>query len=145
MTGEHWVAVDTSVAIPLLVASHQAHAAVASWATGRTLRLSGHALVETYSVLTRLPGDARVAPADAVLLIDDNFPEHLAFPSDRAGQVHREFARHGVSGGASYDGMVALASRENDATLATRDARARSTYEAIGARVEVIVDTGGPK
>ena len=57
-------AVDTSVAVPLLVASHQAHGAVHSWARGRELSLSGHALAETYAVLTRLPGDARVSPAD---------------------------------------------------------------------------------
>jgi hypothetical protein len=37
--------------------------------------------------------------------------------------------------------MVALTARHHDATLVTRDARARSTYEAVGARVEVIVDT----
>lgn len=139
MTGEPRLAVDTSVAIPLLVASHQAHAGVASWATGRALSLSGHALVETYSVLTRLPGDARVTPADAVQLIDDNFPEHLALPSDRVAAIHRELARHGVSGGASYDGMVGLAARDHGAILATRDARARSTYEAMGVLVEVIV------
>lgn len=67
-------AIDTSVAVPLLVCSHQCHAPVALWARGRTLSLCGHALAETYSVLTRLPGDARLAPADAVALIDENFP-----------------------------------------------------------------------
>ena len=42
-----------------------------------------------------------------------------------------------MSGGAVYDAMVALAAVENEATLATRDVRARSTYEAVGARVVV--------
>lgn len=138
MTSTPRLFVDTSVAIPLIVASHEAHHAVASWARGRALGLGGHALVETYSVLTRLPGDARVAPEDAVLLIDDNFPEHPGLPADTSADVHRELARHRISGGATYDGLVALAAREHGAVLATRDARARSTYEAFGVRVEIV-------
>jgi predicted nucleic acid-binding protein len=125
--------------VPLLVAAHDAHRTVRSWVNGRVLGLSGHALAETYAVLTRLPGDARVSPADAVLLIDDNFVEHLMLSSDRAVAAHRELARRGVAGGATYDGLVALAAREHDAVLVTRDARARPTYEAVGARVEAIV------
>lgn len=76
------VSVDTSIAVPLLVAAHQHHQAVAAWASGWELRLSGHALAETYSVLTRLPGSSRVAPADAVVLIEDNFGDTLALSAD---------------------------------------------------------------
>ncbi|GAB91679.1 hypothetical protein GORHZ_141_00540 [Gordonia rhizosphera NBRC 16068] len=111
----------------------------------RVLSLSGHALAETYSVLTRLPGDARVSPADAVLLIDDNFEDHLALSSHGAVSAHRELARRGVAGGATYDGLVALAAREHDAVLVTRDARARPTYEALGVRVAVIAASAGPE
>ncbi len=90
------LAVDPSVAVPLLVASHEAHRVVATWAAGRSLSLSGHALAETYSLLTRLPSDARVTPADAVVLIDENFVQTLV-PS-AAQEVHREFARRGGRG-----------------------------------------------
>lgn len=135
-------AVDTSVAVPLLVASHEAHPAVASWASGRTLALSGHALAETYSVLTRLPGDARVVPADAAVLIEENFEECLALPTVRLRAVHRELARYAVAGGAVYDALVALAALEHGAVLATRDARALATYVAVGAQVEVVADAG---
>lgn len=138
MTAGPRFAVDTSVAIPLLVASHEAHESVSSWAAGRTLGLSGHALAETYSVLTRLPGDARVSPADAVLLIDDNFADTLLPSHEAAGAAHGELARCGVAGGAAHDGLVALAAREHGATLSTSDARARPTYDAVGARVEVV-------
>ena len=41
----------------------------------------------------------------------------------------------GVAGGAVYDALVALASIEHGVELATRDQRARATYEAVGARV----------
>ncbi len=46
-------------------------------------------------------------------------------------------ARHGIAGGAVYDGLVALAARANGAPPATRDAGARATYEAFGASVIV--------
>jgi toxin FitB len=132
-------AVDTSVAVPLLVTSHRQHAMVANWAKGRILGLSGHALAETYSVLTRLPGDARVDPADAVVLIDENF-ECLPLGARAARAAHREFARRGIAGGATYDGLVASAAREHGAVLVTRDVRARSTYEALGVNTEVLAD-----
>ena len=131
--------VDTSVAVPLLVESHQAHGDVSSWAMGRDLRIAGHALAETYSVLTRLPGVARVAASDAVALIDANFGETLVPSATAAREVHRELAERGIAGGATYDGLVALAAREHDAVLVTRDARARSTYEAVGVTVAVLL------
>ncbi|RFA14070.1 VapC toxin family PIN domain ribonuclease [Subtercola boreus] len=141
MTSQKRFALDTSVAVPLLLHAHSAHAAVSAWAAGRILGLSGHALIETYSVLTRLPGDSRVGAADAVTLIDDNFPELYMLSTEATSRAHRELALHGVSGGATYDGLVALAARENDAVLVTRDARARQTYEALGAAVEIIIDS----
>lgn len=60
---------------PCARALHRQHVVVAQWATGRVPAPSGHALAETCSVLTRFPGDARVDPADAVTLIDENFAE----------------------------------------------------------------------
>lgn len=132
---------DTSVAVRLLTAAHARHEAVAAWASGRELVIGGHAALETYSVLTRLPGDSRVAPADAIALLDENFGDPLVLEEDRAVDVHRELARHAVTGGAVYDGLVALAARRHAAILATRDARARSTYEALGVRIEVLADT----
>ena len=100
--------------------------------------LSGHALAETYAVLTRLPGDARVSPSDAVVLIEENFVLSVALPPDVASRAHRKLARLGISGGATYDGLVALAAHHHDLVLATRDARARPTYEAVGVPVAVI-------
>lgn len=131
--------------MPLLVAAHEAHRSVRSWVAGREVHLSGHALVETYSVLTRLPGDARLSPADAVLLIDDNFVGQVVLSADGAATAHRDLARVGISGGATYDGLVALAAREHAAVLVTRDARARPTYEAVGVRVEVIAASSAPQ
>jgi toxin FitB len=132
------VAVDTSVAVPLLVRSHQHHAEVVRWWAGQELALSGHALAETYSVLTRLPGDARLGADDAVRLLDARFTTPLVLSGGHARTVHATLSRIGIAGGAVYDAIVALAAKEHGAPLATRDARARGTYDAVGVKVIVV-------
>jgi predicted nucleic acid-binding protein len=132
------IAVDTSVAVPLLVRSHQHHADVVRWWNGQELALSGHALAETYSVLTRLPGDARLAAEDAASLLDARFAAPLVLSAAAAGKVHSTLSRLGIAGGAVYDGLVALAAAEHGVALATRDARARGTYDAVGATVILV-------
>jgi len=132
------VAVDTSVAVPLLVLSHHDHAAVVRWWDGQEIALSGHALAETYSVLTRLPGDARLAPADAALLLTSRFSPPLVLGGSRTRKLPDTLSRLGIAGGAVYDALVALAAKEHGAVLATRDARARGTYDAVGAKVIVV-------
>jgi hypothetical protein len=37
-----------------------------------------------------------------------------------------------------YDGLVALAAKEHDVALATRDARARGTYDAVGVKLILV-------
>lgn len=135
-------AVDTSVAIPLLVASHEAHSAVGKWSVAFDLCLAGHSLAETYSVLTRLPDELRVTPEDAVRLIDDLFVDVVPLKESTAAAVHHELAGYEIAGGASYDGLVALAARDAALVLATRDARALPTYEAVGTQVEVLAFSG---
>jgi toxin FitB len=132
------VAVDTSVAVPLLVRSHHHHADVVRWWAGQELALSGHALAETYSVLTRLPGDARLSAADAARLLDARFTAPLTLSGPPAQTVHATLSRLGIAGGAVYDGLVALAAKEHGVALATRDARARGTYDAVGVKVVLV-------
>ena len=55
--------VDTSVAVALTVADHEDHEATIAAVGGRRLGLSGHAVFETFSVLTRLPTPARRSAA----------------------------------------------------------------------------------
>ena len=132
------VAVDTSVAVPLLVRSHLDHASVVRWWNGQELALSGHALAETYSVLTRLPGDARLAPADAARLLNARFSPPLVLRGSRTRKLPDTLSRLGIAGGAVYDALVALAAKDHGAALATRDARARGTYDAVGVTVIVV-------
>jgi len=128
---------DTSVAVPLLVQTHDAHAAVVRWWEGREVALCGHALVETYSVLTRLPGDVRLSPPDAARLLRERLATPLLLGPDVAGAIPDLLAELGIAGGAVYDALVGLAAVEHGVDLATRDLRAKDTYETIGARVVI--------
>ena len=132
------VAVDTSVAVPLLIRSHHEHAGVVRWWNGQEIALSGHALAETYSVLTRLPGDARLSPADAARLLSARFASPLVLGSSPARKLPDTLSRLGIAGGAVYDALVALAAKQHGVALATRDARARGTYDAVGVKVIVV-------
>ena len=132
------VAVDTSVAVPLLVRSHHDHAGVVRWWGGQEVALSGHALAETYSVLTRLPGDARLAPADAARLLNARFASPLTLSRSLARKLPDTLSRLGIAGGAVYDALVAVAAVDAGIALATRDGRAQATYDRIGATVELI-------
>jgi hypothetical protein len=126
------------VAIPLLVQTHSAHGVVVAWWGGREVALSGHALAETYSVLTRLPGDLRLAPADAARLIAARFAPPLLIGKRAATRLPGVLSRAGIAGGAVYDALVGLAAVEHGCVLATRDGRAKATYETVGAQVEVV-------
>ena len=93
--------------------------------------------METYSVLTRLPGDIRVAPDDAARLLAERFAPPFLLGPEVAGRLPQVLGKLGIAGGAAYDALVALAAAEHGADLATRDGRARSTYETVGVRVLV--------
>ena len=107
------------------------------WWDGRELALCGHALAETYSVLTRLPGDLRLAPADAARLLRERFSRPIVLRPRSSELLAETLSRLGIAGGAVYDGLVALAAVDRDAPLATRDLRAKPTYESVGASVLV--------
>ena len=70
------------------------------------------------------------------------FAEVLLPTADTLAQLPTVLARLGVAGGATYDAIVALAAREHDTVLATRDERARTTYERVGARIEIAGASG---
>lgn len=132
------VALDTSVVIPYVMQSHPAHQATRRNLAGRPSVLTTHSLAESYSVLTRLPGDARTTPADAAALLAANFPESVAPDSDVLRRLPDVLAPVNIAGGAVYDALVGLAAAAADVVLLTRDARAVPTYAAVGARLEII-------
>ena len=120
--------------------AHPSHLAVRRRLASRDTALTTHSLAETYSVLTRLPGDARLAPrdGDAARLLTANFPDFVAPDVTVTYQLAEVLAPMGIAGGAVYDALVGLAAKAAGLVLVTRDARALGTYRALGARIEVV-------
>ena len=81
------LALDTSVAVPLLVQNHAAHPVITRWWNHRDVARCGHASIETYAVLTRLPGDSRLAPADAARLLREAPEGHVPAPARLSASV----------------------------------------------------------
>ncbi|KDA05181.1 ribonuclease [Microbacterium sp. CH12i] len=123
---------DTSAAIALIRDVDPAHESVSEATHGLVLGLSGHALFETFSVLTRLPGSARVQPERAAQIVERVFPRSTALPATDALRAPTTFVHAGIAGGAVYDGLVGLAARAAGITLLSCDRRAAPTYRALG-------------
>jgi predicted nucleic acid-binding protein len=123
---------DTSAAVPLLVADHPSHGQVLKQLAKRSLGLAGHAAFETYSVLTRLPAPVRRSPATVSRLIELNFPETRFLPEEAHLRLLTELADLGMAGGSAYDALVGMAAVHHSLTLASRDERAVATYRRLG-------------
>ncbi len=125
-------AVDTSVAVAALDASHASHGVCRETVQERRPRLSGHAAFETYSVLTRLPGQLAIDAPTAASIIGRVFPATCWLDAHEAAGLLARLGGIGIAGGAVYDALVGEASRVNGCTLLTRDLRARRTYDLLG-------------
>ncbi len=123
-------------------------AAFASWhenheaarrALDSGLRLIEHCALETYSVLTRLPPPHRTSGAVVRDFLETRFPQPLLRLS---AQAYKDFILglpdHGVTGGASYDALVAATAAHCSAELVTCDRRALPVYERYGIRTQLL-------
>lgn len=127
---------DTSAAIAFVQPNHKFHRAVLRRLRSHPLGLAGHAVFETYSVLTRLPPPQRLSAAQALELIQHNFPRTHQLGGRAAGNALATLERAGIAGGAIYDGLVALAAIDAGRLLVTCDRRAVRAYRSLGADFE---------
>jgi predicted nucleic acid-binding protein len=81
------------------------------------------ALIEAYSVLTRLPAPYRLSPADALRLMEANFMrpvQVVALPGEDYSAILHGAPTGGISGGRIYDAIIAAcAHTANVRTLLT--------------------------
>jgi len=131
-------AVDSSVAVAALDASHASHAVCRDAVRKHRPALAGHAAFETFSVLTRLPGQLSINAPTAREIIDAVFPSICWIGHDAATSLLQRLGVIGVSGGAVYDALIGEAARVNKRRLLTRDLRARRTYDLVGVDYELI-------
>lgn len=85
-----------------------------------------HCCLEFFSVATRLPPEFRVAPADAVTLLEEEVFARMAVhdlpPGDRLTML-RGAARDAIAGGRIYDSHIADVARASGARVVVTDNR----------------------
>lgn len=132
------IAVDTSVVVAAFASWHEGHHAAIS-VVRRKPRLPAHALVESYSVLTRLPAPHRAPPDVVAAFLSQWFASPLLVLPARA---HRALvdgaAAADLTGGMIYDALIAATARHAGALLLTRDRRAQPVYDKMGVRHELV-------
>ncbi len=132
------VAVDSSVAIAAILADHEAHALAEETLSDSDTTIA-HVAAETYSVLTRLPPTLQLAATTAAEIIDARLPSaRITLAADAHTSALTRLAEAHVSGGATYDGLIALTALEHDVELLSRDRRAARTYKALGVRFQLL-------
>ncbi|HEX7322640.1 MAG TPA: PIN domain-containing protein [Mycobacterium sp.] len=130
-SGELW-ACDTSVAVAALDPVHEAHFACRRALIEHRPALAGHAVFETYSVLTRLPLPLRLSPDQAGSVLASAFPDDCWLDAAGTSDLRDRLANLNVVGGSVYDALVGQAAVTNRRTLLTRDRRAERTYRSLG-------------
>ncbi|GFG71433.1 PIN domain-containing protein [Mycolicibacter senuensis] len=128
--GDSW-ACDTSVAVAALDSTHDAHAVCRQVRVQRRPALAGHAVFETYSVLTRLPLPLRLNAAQAALVLAKAFPAQCWLDAHATGDLFERLADLGIVGGSIYDALVGQAAATHRRILLTRDRRAERTYREL--------------
>lgn len=135
--GPRW-ACDTSVAIPAVDPTHEAHEMCRREVLARRPVLAGHAAIEAYAVLTRLPVPLRLTATAARQVLDQAFGEPCWPGRAEAMALLDDLARTEIVGGACFDALVAAAAMSDERTLMTRDRRAERTYRVLGAPYDLV-------
>lgn len=129
--------VDSSLLIPAVAPWHIEHSRADSLlARVGDLRLIGHVVLETYSWLTR--NRPRTPPQVAASLLRALPGPFLTLSADGYDRILGHVAGASVMGGAIYDALIGATALEANAHLLSRDARAASTYQAIGVDFELV-------
>jgi hypothetical protein len=124
---------------PQSTAPHLLLHAVAERTTGPAVT-AWHCCLEFYSVATRLPAEFRLAPADAVRLVEEEIFARMTvhdLPAADRLPLLRAAAADGTAGGRIYDAHIADAARACGAGVIVTDNR-RHFVAALrhGIRVE---------
>ncbi len=132
------IAVDTSVVVAAFASWHDGHRSAAE-ALARKPRIPAHVVIESFSVLTRLPAPHRSPPEVVETFLREHFPQApLSLPATALQALVRAAVAARISGGAIYDALIAETVKRAGGTLLTRDRRAVPTYERFAVRFELI-------
>lgn len=122
-------AVDTSLLVAAMLSWHENHEVARSafdHARAEGLLLPGPALIEAYSVMTRLPAPHRLSPADAHDLISKNLrgSSIIYLTGKELWKLVGQLVDSTIAGGRAYDAHIMACARKARATrLLTLNAR----------------------
>jgi len=107
------VGVDTTVIVAAVHANHPAHAEAARWLDGafttHQVVLAHHSIIESYAVLTRLPADYRLSPAEAETVLTGTLQNNsriAPFSSESVWDALHAFVGTPSAGGATHDAFI---------------------------------------
>ena len=137
------IALDSSVIVAALLGWHEKHQAAAravehALAASEGIVIPSHALFESYAVMTRLPAPHRLAPADAVRLLRENFASVriATFNSRSVWPLLQKLGSKDLAGGITYDAIILDAAADAGATeLRTLNER---DYLPLDARLRIV-------
>lgn len=136
------IALDTSVIVAGLLSWHERHAAAAralerALGSSAGVLIPAQALIESYAVMTRLPAPHRLAPADALHLLRENFGDVrvAAHGARSVFPLLTQLAGASLGGGIVYDAVILDTAADAGAdSLLTLDAR---DYERLPERIRI--------
>jgi predicted nucleic acid-binding protein len=136
------IALDSSVLIAAIMTWHTEHVP-ASAAVGKALAsregvvIPAHALLEAYSVMTRLPPPHRAGCAEVVAVLRKNFSSVAIAPFPVSGlwELLDDLAAEDLGGGITYDAAILAAAESAGATtLLTLNSR---HFERFGSEMTI--------
>ncbi|HEY4641755.1 MAG TPA: PIN domain-containing protein [Thermoanaerobaculia bacterium] len=137
------IAVDSSVIIAGVLSWHEFHErairALEKAVAGRRLLMALPVLIESYSVLTRLPAPHRLRPAVAYELLHDSFAgaRAISLSPTTAWTFLQNCVDTGTVGGRVYDAVIASAAIDAGASeLLTFNAR---DFDVFRDRIAIVV------
>jgi predicted nucleic acid-binding protein len=130
------IGVDSSVLIAGVHANHPHHAVAAAWLIQNIplhdLMVAHHSILESYAVLTRLPGELRLNGAEAKQLLESTIRTNMKVAEFHASSIWDcidSMVLHSAIGGHSYDVFSAeILSRSGAEAIATFNDRHFSEF-----------------
>lgn len=130
------IGVDSSILVAGVHANHPLHAVAAEWLIKNIplheLIVSHHSILETYAVLTRLPGELRLTGLEAKQLLESTIQLNMRVADFSASSIWdciESLVNHSALGGHSYDAFIAeILSKSGAESIATFNSRHFSEY-----------------
>jgi predicted nucleic acid-binding protein len=132
------IGVDSSILVAGIHANHPLHAIAASWLVSNIplheLIVTHHSILETYAVLTRLPGGLRLTGLEAKQLLEETIKTNMQvadFFSSSIWDCIDSLINHSAVGGHSYDVFIAeILNRSEAEAIATFNTKHFSEFSS---------------